>query len=56
MKKLEEQLGVTLFKRQKNKITLNETGKLAAEYAIKIIDNETEMEHNVRRLTVLCTQ
>jgi DNA-binding transcriptional LysR family regulator len=48
MKKLEEQLGVTLFERQKNKITLNETGKLAAEYAIKIIDNETEMEHNVR--------
>ncbi len=48
MKKLEEQLRVTLFERQKNRIVLNETGKLTAEYAIKIIDNEIEMMHNVR--------
>ncbi len=48
LQKLESELGVTLFERGKNKITLNETGRLAAEYAIKIIDSETEMEHNIK--------
>lgn len=31
MKKLEEELGLKLFDRTPNKITLNETGKFAAE-------------------------
>lgn len=31
MKKLEQELGVALFNREVNRITLNETGKLAAK-------------------------
>lgn len=33
MKKLEEELGVALFHRENSKLSLNETGKVAAEYA-----------------------
>ena len=36
MQKLEGELGVTLFNRSRNKITLNETGKTAANYAAKM--------------------
>lgn len=48
MQKLEGILGVSLFERQKNKITLNETGKLAAEYAKRILEDEKEMERHIR--------
>lgn len=48
MQKLEEMLNVTLFERQKNRIILNETGKLAAKYAKRILDQETEMERHLR--------
>lgn len=37
MKKIEEELGVTLFDRQPNKITLNETGQFAAREAQKLL-------------------
>lgn len=47
MKKLENELGVKLFERTKNKITLNETGKLAAEYAKRIINTQEEMQRHV---------
>ncbi|MDO5541505.1 MAG: LysR family transcriptional regulator [Eubacteriales bacterium] len=47
MQKLEGILNVTLFERQKNRITLNETGKLAAEYAKRILDQEAEMERHI---------
>lgn len=40
MNRLEEELGVTIFIRSKNKITLNENGKLAAKYAKEIIRYE----------------
>jgi DNA-binding transcriptional LysR family regulator len=50
MRKLEELLGVPLFERQKNKITLNQTGRLAAEYARRILDTENEMAQRVRAL------
>ena len=43
MKKLEHQLGVTLFERTKNKITLNASGKIAAEYAEQIMKIQGEM-------------
>ena len=33
MKKLEEELGVSIFHRENSKLSLNETGKVAAEYA-----------------------
>lgn len=37
MKKIEEELGVTLFDRQPNKISLNDTGKFAAAEAQKLL-------------------
>ena len=48
LKKLEEQLGVSLFERQKNKIVLNQTGLLAAEYARRILDEEKNMEAQIK--------
>lgn len=48
MQKLEGILNVTLFERQKNRILLNETGKLAAEYAKRILKEEAEMERHIR--------
>jgi DNA-binding transcriptional LysR family regulator len=48
MQKLESILNVTLFERQKNRIVLNETGKLAAEYAKRILDEEAEMERHIK--------
>ncbi len=38
MQKLEEEFGVSLFERTKNKITLNEAGALAVEQASRVID------------------
>jgi len=43
MKKLEEELGVSLFHRENSKISLNETGKLAADYARRVLDANQEM-------------
>ena len=48
MKKLERILGVSLFDRGKNKIELNETGKLAAEYAERILNDENSMIRHIR--------
>lgn len=47
MKKLEKDLGVQLFERGKNRITLNENGKIAAEYAKKVIEAEKVFEQKV---------
>ena len=43
MKKLENELGVSLFHRENSKITLNETGKLAADYARRTLEANQEM-------------
>ena len=43
MKKLENLLGVSLFERGNSKIALNETGKVAAEYAKRVLDADREM-------------
>lgn len=43
MQKLEDLLGVTLFERKKNRIELNDTGKLAADYANRLLRAEEEM-------------
>lgn len=48
MQKLEGILKVSLFDRQKNRIVLNETGKLAARYAKRILNEEAEMERHIR--------
>jgi DNA-binding transcriptional LysR family regulator len=50
MQKLEVELGVPLFNRQKNKLSLNENGKLAVEYAKKILNLQQEMMDSVKNL------
>ena len=57
MKKLESELGVSLFDRDKSKITLNETGKVAAIYAERVLEADRELMENTvafdrRRRTV----
>lgn len=47
MQKLEEELGVTLFERTKNKIALNDNGKLAVKLAKKIIKDTKDMKKNL---------
>lgn len=37
MHRMEDELGVTLFIRSKNRMELNETGKLAADYARRVL-------------------
>lgn len=48
MQRLEEELQATLFTRQKNKITFNENGKLALEYARKIVNSSLEMKEHLQ--------
>lgn len=48
MKKLEDDLGVTLFIRSKNHISLNETGERAAEYARHVLEADLDFEQKVR--------
>ena len=46
MKKLEEEFGVQLFHRENSKLSLNKTGKIAAEYAEKALAaNQDMIEH-----------
>lgn len=48
MKKLESDLGVSLFIRGKNRIELNETGRKAAEYARRVLEADRDFEAQVR--------
>ncbi len=48
MKKLEEDLGVTLFVRSKNQLKLTETGKHAATYAKDVLDADSDFEYKVK--------
>lgn len=50
MKRLEEEFQVSLFIRSKNKLELNENGKLAAEKAHKILSDSKELIQLVRSL------
>lgn len=47
MKKLEQELGVTLFNRQVNRVSLNETGKLAAKEAKKLLTAENNFTERI---------
>ena len=51
MKKLEEDLGVKLFVRESKKISLNETGQLAAALAQSQVNQNKEMVMRIRRST-----
>lgn len=48
IKRLEDELQVSLFERQKNKMTLNQNGELALEYAKKILDEANNMEEKLQ--------
>lgn len=48
MQKLEEEMGVPLFERQKNKLTLNDNGKLTVKYARELLEQEKELIEKVR--------
>jgi len=48
MQKLETEWNVTLFERQKNKITLNSTGELAVSYAKRVLEDVTNMTHIIQ--------
>ena len=48
MKKLEEDLGVTLFVRSKNQLKLSDTGIHAAEYARDVLDADRDFESKVK--------
>ena len=48
MQKLEESLEVPLFVRRKNKITFNENGILAVEYAKRIINDTIDMKKQLK--------
>ena len=50
IQRLEEELQVCLFTRQKNKITFNENGKLALEYAKRIVSSSIEMKEHLQAL------
>ena len=50
IRKLEELLGVELFRREKNRIYINDNGTLAVEYARRILDDEEEMVRALRAL------
>lgn len=50
IQKMEQQLGVQLFRREKNRIYINKNGELARDYAQKILALETQMEEAVKAL------
>ena len=48
MKKLEADLNVTLFVRNKNRITLNECGEFAVKLACRVLEESRELENRVK--------
>lgn len=48
MQRLEAELQVTLFTRQKNKIELNENGRIAVDYARKIVEQSQDMVSRIQ--------
>ncbi|ANU48450.1 LysR family transcriptional regulator [Enterocloster clostridioformis] len=48
MQKLEDELQVQLFDRQKNKLTFNKNGEVAVQYAEKVLDEALRMVEQVR--------
>lgn len=48
MKKLEEGLGIALFERTKNRLVLNENGRLAAQLGEALLEQSRELEERLR--------
>lgn len=53
MQKIEKELGVSLFQRNQNKMTLNDAGILAAKYAKKILKEADDMMQQVRQSSMI---
>ncbi len=51
IQRLENDLGLPLFNHKKNKIELNENGKLAIKYAKKLLENREEMIKELGKLS-----
>ena len=51
VQRLEDDLGLSLFDRKKNKIELNENGKLAVEFAQKLLAEREEMIKELTKLS-----
>lgn len=49
MQKLENEIGIPLFERTRNRITLNENGLLAVKYAKQILAKEKEMKEQIQK-------
>ena len=47
MRRIEEILGVPLFERSKSKIALNKAGKVAVQYARKVLEADAELVEQV---------
>ena len=52
IRKLEELLGAQLFRRVKNRIYINDNGKLAVDYAKRILASEQEMIEAIQEETL----
>lgn len=48
MQKLDDELRVSLFDRQKNRVSLNAAGQLAVEYARRVVEQAGELTRQVR--------
>lgn len=48
MQKLEDEFGVPLFQRTKNKLEFNENGQMASDYARELLEDAEEMVQKVR--------
>lgn len=48
MQRMEEDIGVQIFSRKKNKLSLNENGKLTCEFAKKLLDDFNEYTDRIR--------
>lgn len=50
IQKLEDDLGISLFERQKNRLTLNENGKQILDYASNIIEMKRQLEEKGKEI------
>ena len=50
MRKMEEEIGAPLFERTKNRMTLNENGQAAADFAGRILREEAAMRQHIQEM------
>ena len=55
MRQLEDDLGVQLFQRSKNKLSLTETGKYTVQQAEDLLNHEQQFLKNIQRFSLQAT-